>query len=120
MDQTYYVLTPRTACFGCGAVGYWVCLYEHHFIQGAHMISCGDYDYIEIACMHAYVIELHLLNGSIISGKALDTQRNPLKQECIKIHSQGSDMLVVLDDVKSMTVQTKNPSFSHVNFTTKT
>lgn len=81
------------------------------------MISCGDYDYIEIACMHAYVIELHVFDGSIISGTALDTQRNALKQECIKIRSENTETLVVLNDIKSMNVLSKNPSFSHVNFT---
>jgi Rho-binding antiterminator len=83
------------------------------------MISCGDYDYIEIACMHGYDIELHLLTGQVISGKALDTQYNSLKHECIKIHSQGTDILVALDEVKSMNVLSKNASFNHVDFTTK-
>lgn len=83
------------------------------------MISCSDYDYIEIACMHGYDVELRLLTGQVISGTALDTQRNALKQECIKMHSQGTDILVALDEVKSMNVLSKNARFTHVDFTKK-
>ena len=83
------------------------------------MISCGDYDYIEIACMHGYDVKLHLLTAGVISGKALDTQYNSLKQECIKIHSQDTEILVALDEVKSMDVLSKNARFTHVDFTTK-
>ena len=37
------------------------------------MISCNQYDYIEIACMHNLSIELILKNGDGVCGVATDT-----------------------------------------------
>lgn len=35
-----------------------------------HIISCAQYDYFEIACMHHYEVELTLNNGDVVIGKA--------------------------------------------------
>ena len=35
-----------------------------------HIISCAQYDYFEIACMHHYKVELTLNNGDVVIGKA--------------------------------------------------
>lgn len=88
------------------------------------MISCSDYDYIEIACMHGYDVELQLINGDTLRGKALDTlschlHGHALKQECIILRTQEAEIRVVLNDIKSMVVLSEKPSFKHVDFTHK-
>ena len=35
-----------------------------------NIISCAQYDYFEIACMHHYKVELTLNNGDVVIGKA--------------------------------------------------
>jgi len=80
------------------------------------MISCTDYDYIEIACMYRYPIRLTLRSGSIVEGIALDTQRNEDKEECMKIDSDGSEKLVVLADISIIEVRLENPHFTKVSF----
>jgi len=81
------------------------------------MISCSDYDYIEIACMYRYAIRLLLKSGGIVEGVALDTIRDDNNNECIKIKTADEDSkLVVLNDVLKMEAQDKNPHFNEVVF----
>ncbi|MEI8658371.1 Rho-binding antiterminator [Vibrio sp. Hal054] len=80
------------------------------------MISCGNYDYIEIVCLFKYPIETTLKSGEVVSGKALDTAKNSLGEECIKLLTQDSDVLVVLDSVAKLKVTMENPHFQEVTF----
>lgn len=75
------------------------------------MISCSDYDYIEIACMHRYPVRLSMKNGEKIEGTALDTARNDARIECIKIGAPIGALLVELDQIMSIKVLTANPHF---------
>lgn len=80
------------------------------------MISCSDYDYIEIVCLFNYPIQLKLKNGDIITGTALDTTRNDAREECIKLSVAGKDTLVVLDSIAKLRVTVDNPHFVEVVF----
>ena len=79
-------------------------------------ISCIHYDHIEIVCMHHYPIKLTLHSGSIVEGTALDTQRNLKKEECIKLDTNGKQLLVVLDDISLLEVSVNNPHFKQIVF----
>ncbi|MCQ8889629.1 Rho-binding antiterminator [Pseudoalteromonas carrageenovora] len=83
------------------------------------MISCHQYDYIEIACMHRLNIELVLKNGDEVCGVATDTKRNAYKQECIAIHVSGELKLIVLTTISLLKARESNPYFDHVNFDVK-
>ncbi|EWH11779.1 hypothetical protein DS2_03110 [Catenovulum agarivorans DS-2] len=80
------------------------------------MISCSDYDYIEIVCLFNYPIQLTLKNGDCIIGTALDTARNDAREECIKLNVAGKDTLVVLDLIAKLRVTVDNPHFVEVAF----
>ena len=81
------------------------------------MISCGDYDYIEIACMYRYTVELTLTSGNVIEGVAMDTARNDNRNECVILDVDSSKVLVELNEVKSLKVLTNNAQFTEVEFT---
>ncbi|WP_047042112.1 Rho-binding antiterminator [Vibrio mexicanus] len=80
------------------------------------MISCSDYDYIEIVCMYRYPIRLHLKSGAKVEGQALDTARNDDKQECIKVMVEEVERLVVLDELVELEVLMDNPHFDYKRF----
>jgi Rho-binding antiterminator len=80
------------------------------------MISCNEYDYIEIVCMFKYPIQLTLKTGEVIECTALDTARNDLREECIKVELNGSDVLVVLENISKLKVNVENPHFTEVSF----
>lgn len=81
------------------------------------MISCQQYDYIEIACMYRYPVKLTLKSGSVIEGNAVDTARNSDYQECIKIKIDNEERLIVLDEIAILETTLKNPHFQSVTLT---
>lgn len=80
------------------------------------MMSCDQHDYIEIACTFRYPVRLTLKSGEIVEGKALDTQRNEARQECLKLSVAGEETLVVLDEISRMVACADNPHFQTVSF----
>jgi len=80
------------------------------------MIKCDQYDYIEIVCMHRYPIKLTLKSGVEVQGKAIDTQRNEAREECMKMTIDGELRLLVLDTILTLEVTVDNPHFKQVRF----
>lgn len=80
------------------------------------MISCNEHDYIEIACLFKYPIEITLKSGAIITGHALDTARDSQGEECIKIESDKNKVLIVLDLIAGLKITIDNPHFNEVSF----
>jgi Rho-binding antiterminator len=80
------------------------------------MISCQQYDYVEIACMYHYPIKLLLKSGCELTGIAQDTQRNACRDECLKLETDKGEQLVVLDTIAKMQALVENPHFKIVNF----
>ena len=80
------------------------------------MISCDKHDYVEIACMYNYPIKITLKSGSELEGKALDTQYNDSREECIKIKLNDAEKLVVLESISRIEVLIENPHFHVFSF----
>ena len=80
------------------------------------MISCNQYDYIEIACTYNFLVLLTMKSGTIIEGIALDTGLNEKREESIKVEEKGKDTWVVLAEVSRMDVLVENPHFKTVKF----
>lgn len=80
------------------------------------MLTCQQYDYIEIVCMYRYPIRLHLKSGETLEGTAMDTCRNTQQQECIELESDSRRQKVVLDQLTKMEVLIANPNFQAVYF----
>ena len=83
------------------------------------MISCHQYDFIEIACMHHLSIELILKNGDVVFGVATDTKRNANRDECIVVNVNSELQLIVLNTISVLKALTHNPYFDNVNFDVK-
>lgn len=80
------------------------------------MISCDQYDYIEIACTFRYPIKLTMKSGKEIAAIACDTKINDYKEECIEIDVTGAHTLVVLNDISILEVCIENPHFKTIAF----
>lgn len=79
------------------------------------MLSCQQYDYIEIACMYHYPIKLTMNTGNVVQAKALDTARNKNHQECIKVLIDEDEKLIILDDIAKLEVTISNPHFQSIS-----
>ncbi len=80
------------------------------------MISCDIHDYVEIACMYKIPLKLVLKSDLVIHGTALDTIRNELGEECMKVKLDNDHLLIVLDSIHTMEATTKNRHFSLIKF----
>jgi len=80
------------------------------------MISCQQYDYIELVCVYHYPINITLKNGKLIEGIALDTTRNVSGDECISINYDGQLINVILQNIKLLKVAVENPHFKEISF----
>lgn len=52
------------------------------------ILACDLHDHIEIICMRRYQVELHLLDGTVVTGVAADT-RSSGGQEFLQLELQG-------------------------------
>jgi len=77
-------------------------------------ISCQLHDYIEIACMYGYQVKLHLKNGQVIEGKAMDTHISTDKREYLVIGDEHQK--IELTQITKMTVSTPNAKFNEIIF----
>jgi len=80
------------------------------------MITCIQYDHIEIVCTFRYPIKLTMKSGIVIECIALDTKLNENRDECIKVDLKGADSLIVLNDISVLEVCVNNPHFQLVSF----
>lgn len=80
------------------------------------MISCEQFDYIELVCMFQYPVQLVLNDGSVVEGVAKDTARNDAGEECIVLEVDSIQQLLVLHRVEKLKVLVKNPHFDEVEF----
>ena len=80
------------------------------------MISCNEYDYVEIVCMYRYPVNITLKSGSMIEGIALDTQYNDERKECIKVDVDDTETLITLASIDMLEVGIENPHFKQISF----
>ncbi|MEH0666100.1 Rho-binding antiterminator [Vibrio scophthalmi] len=78
------------------------------------MIRCSDYDYIEIVCLYRYPVRLTLKDGTEMEGIALDTRRDESRREAILLSIHQQERLVVLDEIKQLSVLVENPHFRDI------
>lgn len=85
-------------------------------IAEALMLSCEQYDYIEIACLYRYRVQVILKSEEQFIGQALDIVFNPSKQECIKLSDIQckQQRLIKLADINKIRVLNKGAKFSEL------
>ena len=83
------------------------------------MISCQQYDYIEIACLYRYEVSLTTGNGDVVQGTAVTTGINQHKQEYLALDTPQGAVNVLLIELTKMQVITANPHVSEVIFDDK-
>lgn len=80
------------------------------------MISCENYDQIELLCLYRYPVEVRLRSGDMVSGVALDTARNDAREECLKLGVDAGLRLVVLNEIAYVRVCVENPHLRDIHF----
>ena len=78
-------------------------------------IQCGNYDYIEIACMRHYTLAIELLDGEKLVGEAQTTLIKD-KQEFLII---AGDQAIRLDKIKAITAVNESAEFGRIEISTQ-
>ena len=78
-------------------------------------ISCELHDFIEVACMYGYQIQLVLKDDQVIEGKAVDITTSKDKREYLIIKNV-QEQQVELTQLTKLTVLTPNAQFKEVIF----
>ena len=81
-----------------------------HYEQPYQPIQCSAYDYVEIACLYRYRVELALKDGSCLTGIAISTKTIKNDGEYL-ILNKDSELLVRLDTILSITTLDENAEF---------
>lgn len=77
-------------------------------------VACDIYDYIEIACLYRYLLEISLLDGSLFSAIATNTTLNSDRVECMVVMQNQVERFVALNQIHKISALTQGAKFSTV------
>lgn len=78
-------------------------------------ISCDLHDYIEVACLYHYSLQVELKSGEAVTGVA-ETIVQKERQEFLQLQTPEGLVPVALTAVTALTVLTPNARFKRVVF----
>ncbi len=79
-------------------------------------IDCGYYDYLELACLHQYTLDIELYNGESVSGIAHTTRSIKDAGEFLLLQSEQQRIEIRLDNIRSVSTRDTGAHFKKVNF----
>ncbi|WPC03938.1 Rho-binding antiterminator [Pseudomonas benzenivorans] len=77
-------------------------------------LNCDLYDYLEIACLHRYLLRIELLGGECLEVEALTTQTTASKEEFLLVRDAAGERRLRLDRLLAITPLTPGASFARV------
>lgn len=78
-------------------------------------IACGDYDFLEIACMDNYELEV-VMSTETTFGRAITTDNNATGEYLVIALEDGKQQSLRADSIKKIIVKTKNARFTEHTF----
>lgn len=79
-------------------------------------LNCDLHDYLEIACLRGYQLDIELIEGQRLVARAVTTRTSSEKEEFLVIEQQGVQQEVRLDQLLAITPQNANAEFGRVAF----
>lgn len=77
-------------------------------------LNCDLHDYLEIACMHRYGLQIELLDGPSFAARALTTRTAPSKEEFLVLQNDNDQFEVRLDQLLAITPLDPDASFGRI------
>ncbi len=74
-------------------------------------IKCSHHDFIEIACLHHYELNIELTSGEWVRGIAHTTHTNAIREEHLELQKANEKFSIRLDLIRSITPLNKNAMF---------
>lgn len=77
-------------------------------------LNCDLYDYLEIACMYGYRLQVELVDGPGFMARALDTRTAASKEEFLVLQTEEGRQEVRLDRLLAITPLDPGARFGRV------
>ncbi|MBV4487955.1 Rho-binding antiterminator [Pseudomonas sp. SWRI153] len=79
-------------------------------------LNCDLYDYLEIACMRGYQLDIELIDGQRLAAKAITIRTTSDKEEFMEIEQAGEQSEIRLDQLLAITPQAADAEFGRIVF----
>jgi Rho-binding antiterminator len=80
-------------------------------------INCDLHDYLEIACLHGYRLDIELKDGARLEARALTTRTSRVKEEFLLVETVEGQQEIRLDQLLAITPLDANAQFGRVLLT---
>lgn len=80
-------------------------------------LNCDLHDFLEIACLREYKLDVELIDGQRLVARALTTRTAETKEEFLVFDRDGSRQEIRLDQLAAITPLDANAEFGRVAFT---
>lgn len=77
-------------------------------------LNCDLHDYLEIACLRSYQLDIELVDGQRLIARALTTRTSSDKEEFLVIEQQGAQQEIRLDQLLAITPREAHAEFGRV------
>ncbi|MCU0071288.1 Rho-binding antiterminator [Pseudomonas koreensis] len=77
-------------------------------------LNCDLHDYLEIACLRGYQLDIELVDGHRLMARAVTTRTSSDKEEFLVIEQHGAQQEIRLDQLLAITPQEANAEFGRV------
>lgn len=86
-------------------------------MQPYRAINCECHDYLELACMRGYILDIELLEAGGIRAKAISLESRADKSEWLILETDGARGAIRLDRIKALTPTSTSAQFGRIVIT---
>lgn len=77
-------------------------------------LHCDLHDYLEIACLCGYTLDIELIDGQRLTARAITTRTASTREEFLEVETTDGHQEIRLDQLLAITPQDKNARFGRV------
>lgn len=79
-------------------------------------LNCDLHDYLEIACLHGYLLDIELVDGRRFQAKARTTRTSNDKEEFLGVDTANAQQEIRLDQLSAVLPLDRNAKFGRIVF----
>jgi len=79
-------------------------------------LNCDLHDFLEIACMRGYLLDVELIDGQRLIARAVTTRTSDTKEEFMVFEQDGRQWELRLDQLAAITPLDDNADFRRIAF----
>jgi len=77
-------------------------------------LNCDQHDYLEIACLYGYTLDIELTDGQRLTARAITTRTASTREEFFDVETAEGRLEIRLDQLLAITPQDHNARFGRV------